>query len=124
VACKLGIAMLLGAGAFLWTEFGSTGWSWVQQLGTTSLIVYWVHVELVYGRWFSDYKQRMTTGACLAIAAALIVAMVGLSVAVKRIEWAQMLRSIGVPIPGKPVAVHSQPGAEAQHERTRRRAGF
>lgn len=25
-------------------------WSWVRQLGTTSLLVYWVHLELVYGK--------------------------------------------------------------------------
>jgi len=124
VACKLGVAMLLGAGAFLWTEFASVGWSWVQQLGTTSLIVYWVHVELVYGRWFSGLQQQLTTGACLAFAAALIVAMVGLSVAVKRIEWAQMLRKIGIPVPGKPVPVYSLAVAEASHDWTRRRAGL
>ena len=123
VACKLGVAMLLGAFAFLWTEFLSTGWSWVQQLGTTSLVVYWVHVELVYGQWFSRYKLQFTTGACMAFAAILIVAMVGVSVAVKRIEWARMLRSIGIPLPGKPVPVLSLSLAEAAPERARRRAG-
>ena len=58
VACKLGITLLLGSGAFLWTEYFSAGWSWVRLLGTTSLAVYWVHVELLYGRWLSFYKQK------------------------------------------------------------------
>ena len=26
------------------------GWSMLRQLGTTSLLVYWVHIEFVYGR--------------------------------------------------------------------------
>lgn len=124
VACKLGVAMLLGAGAFLWTEFLSAGWSWVQQLGTTSLVVYWVHVELVYGRWFSAYSRQLTGTACIAISLVLIVAMVGLSVAVKRIEWAQMLRKIGLPIPGKPVPVYSLAGHEPSPAEAWRKRAF
>jgi len=31
---------------------GSQRWSLFRQLGTTSLLVYWVHIEIVYGRWF------------------------------------------------------------------------
>ena len=84
VACKLGIALLLGAGAFLWTEYFSDGWSWVRLLGTTSLAVYWVHVELLYGRWFSSYKGSLTIWECLAASAALLAAMVGMSAAIKR----------------------------------------
>jgi uncharacterized membrane protein len=84
VACKLGITLLLAAGAFLWTEYFSEGWSWVRLLGTTSLAVYWVHVELVYGRWFSSYKQSLTIGECLAASVMLVVAMVGMSAAIRR----------------------------------------
>ncbi len=84
VACKLGITLLLGAGAFLWTEYFSEGWSWVRLLGTTSLAVYWVHVELLYGRWFSSYKGSLTIWECMAVSAALLVAMIGMSAAIKR----------------------------------------
>jgi hypothetical protein len=79
VACKLGITLLLGSGAFLWTEYFSTGWSWVRLLGTTSLAVYWVHVELLYGRWLSFYKASLTTWECVAASLALMVAMIGMS---------------------------------------------
>ena len=122
ISCKMGIAMLLGAGAFLWTEFGSMGWSWVQQLGTTSLVVYWVHVELVYGKWFKQYHQQFTTWQCLLFAAVLIPAMVALSVAVKRVQWGQMLRKIGIPVPGKPVPVYEMHVGESA-DRARRVAG-
>ena len=84
VACKLGITLLLAAAAFLWTEYFSEGWSWVQLLGTTSLAVYWVHIELVYGRWFSEYKGQLTVWGCVAASTALIVAMVGMSAAIRR----------------------------------------
>lgn len=77
---KLGVILLLLALAFLWTHHGSgQGWSWIRQLGTTSLIVYWVHIELVYGRWFGGFKEQLTIAQCVAGAVALIIAMVALS---------------------------------------------
>jgi uncharacterized membrane protein len=83
VACKLGIALLMGAFAYLWTEYFAAGeWSWVRQLGTTSLIVYWVHVDLEYGPWFADYRLKLTVPEVLLSAAVLIVMMIGLSMAV------------------------------------------
>ncbi len=88
VACKLGITLLLGSGAFLWTEYFSEGWSWVRLLGTTSLAVYWVHVELLYGRWLSSYKGHLTVGACVATSAVLVLMMVGMSAAIRRFRRA------------------------------------
>ena len=56
---KLGVIMVMLAVTFLWTHHGSgQGWSWVRQLGTTSLLVYWVHIELVYGRWFRILERE------------------------------------------------------------------
>ena len=89
VACKLGITLLLGSGAFLWTEYFSAGWSWVRLLGTTSLAVYWVHVELLYGRWLSFFKERLTVWECVAASAALVLAMVGMSAAIRRLAVRQ-----------------------------------
>lgn len=89
VACKLGITLLLGSGAFLWTEYFSMGWSWVRLLGTTSLAVYWVHVELLYGRWLSFFKERLTVWECVAASAALVLAMVGMSAAIRRLAVRQ-----------------------------------
>ena len=83
VACKMGITLLLGSGAFLWTEYFSAGWSWVRLLGTTSLAVYWVHVELVYGWWLARLKQHLAVWECVAASAALLVAMIGMSAAIR-----------------------------------------
>jgi fucose 4-O-acetylase-like acetyltransferase len=79
---KLGVLLLLLAVAFLWTRYAATtGWSFVRQLGTTSLLVYWVHTELVYGRWFGEYKLTLSNTQTAAAAGLVIMAMVLLSVA-------------------------------------------
>jgi uncharacterized membrane protein len=79
---KLGVILLVLAIAFLWTSHGAgDGWSWVRQLGTTSLLVYWVHIELVYGSLFGHWKESLTAAQCLAASLTLILVMVGLSYA-------------------------------------------
>ncbi len=87
VFCKLGVALLLGSFAYLWTEYLSTGWSFVRQLGTTSLLVYWTHVSLIYGRLFADYRQTFSIGQTVAVALFTIVLMLGVSLAFQRIQW-------------------------------------
>jgi hypothetical protein len=95
VFCKLGVALLLGSGAYLWTEYLSTGWSFVRQLGTTSLVVYWTHVSLIYGRLFADYHQTLGIGQTIAVALSMIVLMLGVSLAFKRIQWHLIPQAIG-----------------------------
>jgi uncharacterized membrane protein len=88
---KLGVILVLLALTFLWTHHGSgQGWSWVRQLGVTSLLVYWVHIELVYGRWFGNFKESLSIGECAVAAVVLIVAMIGLSVARSRWKLPQL----------------------------------
>jgi uncharacterized membrane protein len=82
VLIKLGVMLLLGAFSFLWTRYGVRGrWSWVAQLGTTSLLVYWVHIELVYGRLLGSWKNNLTVPQVLAAATAVILLMITLSTA-------------------------------------------
>ncbi|MBK9168786.1 MAG: DUF1624 domain-containing protein [Bryobacterales bacterium] len=76
---KLGILLWMLAFAYLWTRYAAPGWSWVAQLGATSLLVYWVHVELVYGRWFDQWKDSMDVAPILAFTVLLTLAMLGLS---------------------------------------------
>jgi len=90
VACKMGIAMLLASGAYLWTEYLTTGWSWMRQLGTTSLFVYWAHIALDYGRLFERWHLRLNAWECGVASVAMIVAMVGGSVLFRRIVWREV----------------------------------
>lgn len=77
---KLGVIMVLLALAFLWTHHGAgNGFSWVRQLGTNSLLVYWLHIELVYGRWFGYWKESLNAGQCVLASLTLILLMIALS---------------------------------------------
>src|SRR5450432_2469584 len=80
ILTKLGVTMLMVSVAYLWTRYGAReGWSWVRQLGTTSLLVYWVHIELVYGRWLGYYKNGLTVAQVVTLAVAVILLMLALS---------------------------------------------
>lgn len=81
ILIKTGVIFLIIAFAFLWTKHTGNAWSWVAQLGTTSLLVYWVHIELIYGRWLSFWHSNLTIGQCAIGAVLIIVSMVLLSLA-------------------------------------------
>jgi hypothetical protein len=82
ILSKLGVTLLLLALAFLWTRYAVSGnWSWVRQFGVTSLLVYWVHIELIYGRWLWFWKNNLTVPQTVIAAASLILLMLALSAA-------------------------------------------
>lgn len=86
VLIKLGVIYMLLSFAYLWTRFlNPDRWSFVRQLGTTSLLVYWVHTEMVYGSWFWWWKNSLTAAECFVAAAGIIALMLLLSVA--RTGW-------------------------------------
>ena len=81
VTIKLGFVLCITALAYLWVNLASAErWSLFRQLGTTSLLVYWVHVELVYGRWFGIWKDSLSVPQVVAYTIALIGLMTALSV--------------------------------------------
>lgn len=86
---KLGAVLMLIALSYVWNlQTGAQQWSWVRQFGTTSLLVYWVHVELVYGRWFSLLKENLDVGRTVIASVVVIVTMLGLSLL--RTNWASV----------------------------------
>ena len=94
VFIKLGITMLILAFAYLWMQtYAASSWSWISQLGTTSLLVYWVHIELVYGRWFGSWKESLGLPQSTAAVVAVVLLMLGLSVArtrLKKWDWGRL----------------------------------
>jgi uncharacterized membrane protein len=82
---KTGVVLLMLSFAYLWTKNTEGKWSWVRQFGTTSLLVYWVHIELVYGRWLWFWKENMSVGQTVLSAVTLILLMLLLSTA--RTQW-------------------------------------
>jgi uncharacterized membrane protein len=83
---KLGAVLMLVAFAWVWNlQAVAQSWSWVRQFGTTSLLVYWVHIELIYGRWFNNLKQSLDVGQTIIAAIITILLMLGLSLL--RTNW-------------------------------------
>ena len=87
ILIRVGICLLLMASAYVWTEFCSGGgWSWMLTLGQTSLMVYWVHVVMVYGRWASPIKRALDIPRATLATLALMALMLGLAEA--KLRWA------------------------------------
>jgi uncharacterized membrane protein len=78
---KLGALLWIVTFAFLWTRYAAgPGWSIVCQFGLTSLLVYWVHIELVYGRWLGSWKESLDNTQVAALSAIVIGLMLAISV--------------------------------------------
>jgi len=92
------VLMLMVAFSFVWLlQPSAQQWSWVRQLGTTSLLVYWVHIELVYGHWLGWMKLNLDVGQTVLAAVTITAAMVGLSRL--RTTWPQWKPDLGVLVP-------------------------
>jgi uncharacterized membrane protein len=95
---KLGAVLMMIAFSWVWNlQLSSQQWSWIRQFGTTSLLVYWVHIELVYGRWLGAFKENLNVGQTVAAATAVIILMLGLSLL--RTNWATVKTWLGSPAP-------------------------
>jgi len=80
ILIRVGICLLMMVGAYLWTEFCvGAGWSWMQTVGKTSLLVYWVHVMMVYGSWANPIKRTMNDWQAALATCALTALMVVLA---------------------------------------------
>jgi uncharacterized membrane protein len=83
--CGILLALLFLAYAWCRWGWGQTRFSPIIQLGNTSLLVYWVHIEFVYGRFSILPKGRCSILKATAGLLAIFLAMVALSVA--RTRW-------------------------------------
>jgi uncharacterized membrane protein len=80
ILIRFGIVLVLAAAGFVWTAGQQPEkLGFIRRLGTNSLLIYWVHVELVYGRWFWFGHERLTIGQCATASLLLIALMYGLA---------------------------------------------
>jgi uncharacterized membrane protein len=100
---RVGLVMLIVLAGYAWCRwgFGSIGFSPWMQLGQTSLLVYWVHMDFVYGPLsLFDQQSQGIRGATLGLFE-ITVAMVLLSIVRTRFKgrgpelwvWLRRLRS-------------------------------
>ncbi len=94
---KLGVLLMILAFSYAWNLGLRDGqWSLVRQFGITSLLVYWVHVELVYGRWFWFFKENLTLPQ--TVCACMVVTVVMLGISLLRTNWTEArawMRTVG-----------------------------
>lgn len=59
---RVGLLLLILAAAYAWCRWGAGQWGFSPfiQLGQTSLLVYWVHIEFVYGRFSILHKRTQS----------------------------------------------------------------
>jgi len=85
-AMRCGILTLAVAIAYAWERRSETpGWSPLQQLGRTSLFIYWIHVEMVYGRLSEPLHRSLSFGQAWAALAGFAVLMLGVALAKERL---------------------------------------
>jgi uncharacterized membrane protein len=79
---RCGILLVILFLAYAWCRWGfaQRGFSPVVQLGQTSLLVYWVHMEFVYGRLSILPKGRCSIAAATAGLIIIFFAMLALSI--------------------------------------------
>jgi uncharacterized membrane protein len=94
IACKMGVTLVMGSVAFLWTEYFNVGPSFVRLLGITSLPVYWVHIELVYGNWLYQFKEQLVPLRSFFAGLCVIALMIAMSWTIHRFPWRDWFRSI------------------------------
>jgi uncharacterized membrane protein len=76
---RLGIVGALAALAWVVTRLGGKRFSPMRQMGQTSLLLYWVHVDLCYGYLSRPIQGKLGLAAATAWIAALALAMLGVS---------------------------------------------
>jgi hypothetical protein len=98
---RVGILLVIAFLTYAWCRWGlaTRGFSPIIQLGQTSLLVYWVHIEFVYGR-FSILPKRSQTiagaswGLLEITVFMLLLSLVRTRIDWKKIEWKKMIRRV------------------------------
>jgi uncharacterized membrane protein len=78
---RVGMLLVILAGSYAWCRWGAGQWGFspLIQLGQASLLVYWVHLEFVYGRVSILPKHQMGIGGATAGLAVITLAMLALA---------------------------------------------
>jgi OpgC protein len=80
---RVGMLLVILSAAYAWCRWGAGQWGFspLIQLGQASLLVYWVHIEFVYGRVSILPKHRMGIGGASVGLLVISLAMLALAYA-------------------------------------------
>jgi uncharacterized membrane protein len=80
---RLGMLLMILTASYAWCRWGAAQWGFspVIELGQASLLVYWVHIEFVYGRVSILPKHRVGIGTASAGLVVITLAMAALAYA-------------------------------------------
>ena len=78
---RVGMLLVIMTASYAWCRWGAAQWGFspVILLGQASLLVYWVHLEFVYGRVSILPKHRMGIGGASIGLLVISLAMLGLA---------------------------------------------
>jgi len=78
---RLGMLLMILSAAYAWCQWGLAQWGFspLIQLGQASLLVYWVHIEFVYGRLSILRKHVQGIGSASVGLAVIFLAMLALA---------------------------------------------
>jgi uncharacterized membrane protein len=106
---RVGMLLMICLLAYAWCRWGlaslgswATRFSPLIQLGKTSLLVYWVHIEFVYGRFSLLPKRSAGIATASRGLAEIFVFMLILSIIRTRIEWKTLGTSLRARLMPKP----------------------
>jgi len=85
---RVGLLLVILLAAYLWCRWGAGQWGFspLIQLGQTSLLVYWVHIEFVYGRVSILPKRAQDIRTASLGLLAICLAMLLLSIARTKVK--------------------------------------
>jgi len=93
---RLGILLLIALLSYAWCRWGLATWGFspLIQLGQTSLLVYWVHIEFVYGRFSILPKRSVGIGRASLGLLTITLMMLALSLLRTRVDWKAITASL------------------------------
>jgi fucose 4-O-acetylase-like acetyltransferase len=90
---RIGMLLVICFLSYAWCRWGLATWGFspLIQLGQTSLLVYWVHIEFVYGRFSLLPKRAESIPTASRGLLEIILFMLILSLLRTRIDWKKLL---------------------------------
>jgi uncharacterized membrane protein len=93
---RVGLLLMIAFLSYGWCRwgFGGRGFSPLIQLGQTSLLVYWVHIEFVYGRISLLPKRSVGINTASLGLLTIFLMMLALSLLRTRVDWKAVLHRL------------------------------